>query len=149
MDNKFNPRVIKFRIWNQSDRSWGEFEHFIGLNYCGLEEKFEDCVVQQFTGLLDKNNKEIYEGDICRFSNGDMLIEYSNRLFFAARKLVGHIGDSGAAYYEWAATFRHIRDEKTKMVIESINENEIIGNIFENPELLGIENKVDSKKENK
>lgn len=59
-------REIKFRVWNKINQNWGEIERFIGESYGNLNED-ENLILQQYTGLKDKNNKEIYEGDIVRW----------------------------------------------------------------------------------
>lgn len=76
----------------------------------------KDYVLQQFTGLLDKNGKEIYEGDI---------VEYKKRW-------------SSTVVFE-DGMFRH-KDNGDKIswgaLILIHRECEIIGNIYESPELL-------------
>ena len=83
--NQASSRNIKFRVWNNETKAWiygpgqevnlfGEIIFLADLN---------DCVALQFTGLLDKNKKEIYEGDRIRGSGGTsgsnnilMVVEY-------------------------------------------------------------------------
>ena len=104
-------REIKFRVWSTVHNNWTEFECFVGNGYVGLEEYSEDYITQQFTGLKDKNNKEIYEGDIVKTSLSHMF-----------RKNIFEV-----TYY----LNRFVPDD-----ICDTADIEVIGNIFENPNLL-------------
>lgn len=82
--------------------------------------KDNDFVFQQYTGIKDKNNKEIYEGDILKCKGYDGWFDEKG---FYYNKIVNfEIQPSGESEI---AGFIYIS-----------NDREIIGNIFENPELL-------------
>ena len=122
-------RELKFRAWD------GE-EYLNHSSLCcpsmSLGEILNgDYVIEQFTGLHDKNGKEIYEGDIIEINMGRILperfvVEYG-----------GHWNDAGFGFggkrknkQQWETEYQWDRlNEKTAEVCE------IIGNIHETPEL--------------
>ena len=75
--------------------------------------------LMQFTGLLDKNGKEIYEGDIVNCT------VFSHRIV--------KYNDKQASFKYYAPTL-NISSEMLKSDVE--RHDEVIGNIYENPELM-------------
>lgn len=118
-------REIKFRIWDQANKRmvFGEVSDIlrhIGTippapdNHYQLATSVESSLPEQFTGLKDKNGREIYEGDIIAMEKEG--VRLYNRVQFQ---------DSGWHPFNVA---------KTGYWTEKVTE--VIGNIHENPELL-------------
>lgn len=77
--------------------------------------------IMQFTGLTDKNRKEIYEGDII-FNEVERWIVVFNRGCFCAKLLSDKRDDNDPSV--------------THIALRAVQGTEVIGNIYENPELL-------------
>ena len=142
-------REIKFRVWDK----YGKYMRYLGddshdsieffdenrASYYNLQcgdggasTTEEDCdgygfsPLMQYTGLKDKNGKEIYEGDIVKYNYNNQVyqdvyaeVEYSIAGFrlnadYISRHLSRHIRIADTDYYE------------------------VVGNIYENPELLTV-----------
>jgi len=136
-------REIKFQGIDENNKIY----NLIGINYSNNTGLCEvDGVIwftwnsfkkfRQFTGLLDKNGKEIYEGDICIYKTGEKKGGvYSEETVFKgfvrddeARFEIGNHNGYGGDWEDLSMLIGHYHK------IEK--EFEVIGNIFENPELL-------------
>jgi uncharacterized phage protein (TIGR01671 family) len=125
-------RVIKFRAWDALNKQWllgyelpnlggfsmlgevmvfGEYQRM--LSSFSLDD-WDKIILMQFTGLLDKNGKEIYEGDIVKWYNKISYIVYMDKGFWVNDEAYGWEGED---LWNW-------------------EQMEVIGNIYENPELI-------------
>lgn len=136
-----NNRPIKFRVWNGLKNKIiypgddiKDPNNIYDIRLDGTIRKFtsiaplpDSFILMQFTGLQDKNNRDIYEGDILfskRSSNvvdkkmGNYIVEYETEISqYIMRRVNGEKYD-----------YHTLRNEKTW--------GSIIGNIYQNPELL-------------
>ena len=121
----------KFRAWTEEGKAmyYGVYpfrDDALLLSYDEIafdEVPASDFILMQSIGLLDKNGKEIFEGDIVRFTLTDGFNYVTN--------------EDGVVTYRLGAFY--VVNDLTEYLISDINTNkvEVVGNIFENPELLG------------
>ncbi|CAF1778189.1 hypothetical protein NRS6094_04341 [Bacillus subtilis] len=127
-------REIKFRAWDENSQ---EMIYEVGITPEGIPYSipenaegcdqfnyFLTCHKMQYTGFKDKNGREIYEGDIVKVTNG-------------AEELGGV--DTGIGRVEWLTKWGFWNVSKIENGLGDLLFNgyvEVIGNIYENPELL-------------
>lgn len=130
-------REIKFRAWDgekiiyQSKDGW--FDKVKHPNHerpqcMQLQSTMQICTIMQFTGLLDKNGKEIYEGDIvsCHYTAID---DYSKKVSIKHRCNLPVVWKDLTYKLGTVSTlFSEVRDYPDNI--------EIIGNIYEHSHLL-------------
>ena len=122
--------ILKFRAWlKKKQKMDNEIDHISWLEdelYCigdGITYMVsaKDLVLMQSTGLVDKNDKEIFEGDI---------LDYKGR-----KALVRWHGSYASFIYRFVDELQN-RNTEWKPLYLAYMKCEIIGNIYENPELL-------------
>jgi uncharacterized phage protein (TIGR01671 family) len=133
-------RPIKFRVWlpslNRFSVDNSAFINCYGKLYgvtkpslvddsqsivnIGQFKELDGYTIQWYTGLNDKNNKEIFEGDIVKWADLNYLVEWNETNY----KWQGR-----CPYYRkyHHPTTEHFRD---------LHNGLVVGNIFEQPELL-------------
>lgn len=67
-------REIKFRAWDKEFKRYSDIPLQYKINDINL---FSGYIWEQFTGLSDKNGKEVYEGDIIENANSNILDKYT------------------------------------------------------------------------
>jgi uncharacterized phage protein (TIGR01671 family) len=119
-------REIKFRAWDKVNKRIISWEKFTKSNYpLNLFSHIQDYYweMMQYTGIKDKNGKEIYESDIVKNRDEIRLVKWRNYgfSFIPIKNAIGIMTCvSGRKRQNKTSTF------------------EVIGNIYENPELLEV-----------
>lgn len=125
-------REIKFRAWDKQRKEMfipDQIQNPVKTNivimeggeYRMSEFKLGEYVLMQYTGLKDRNGKEIFEGDLLKDGKsqiGQVLWAHNSYLI------------------EWNERDYQGHRTYTKMTDDCFSYGEIIGNIYENPELL-------------
>ena len=116
-----------FKQWNRTFLLWGMTGDIPNMT------EVISKTTGQFTGLTDKNGKKIFEGDIIRAITLDTGSEEIAVVCF------GNFIDenNGDEYIGFYIEFDGIKTTATQLAMEEAkNRIEVIGNIFDNPELL-------------
>ena len=130
--------IPKYRMWNEIisklhsvdglyfDREVVQYKDEVGASRF---IKFKNTTLMQSTGLFDKNGKEIFEGDIVTDGEFARIVQYHQTLGFYMFDEEGN-----ERFFSDSATLEDF-EEDAKIVSEIL---EIIGNVYENPELLEV-----------
>jgi uncharacterized phage protein (TIGR01671 family) len=145
-------REIKFRLWNIKDKCWdspsllevwddsGKLEPYQYVKSGTLNPLYipkENYVIHQYTGCKDKNGTEIYEGDIVKYC---LFIENEKEQWDTGSGVVFELGcfwvGSRKANGMNISSPDYKPGEPALMCWQSPKWLEVIGNIFENPDVI-------------
>ena len=139
-------REIKFRIWDIENKEMLKVQEldfeptFYGGRIAIRPDQYndyfdtEDMILMQYTGLNDKNGKEIYEGDIVKITEKEKI---SKHKVISMKPIIADI-EWSEEYLTYTLITTSVKD-----AFESLTDYldecdiEVIGNIYDNPELLG------------
>jgi len=134
-------RVHKYRAWDKANKRMYQ-NKFLSHFFRVIGEWDFEPELMQFTGLLDKNGKEIYEGDVVKFNFEGYAKESVERLYDTTIEKI--INSSSRVYWcdggwwaieLWIGGSAGIQHTFGNNHINDTN-IEIIGNIYSNPELI-------------
>lgn len=124
-------REIKFRAWDKFNGQYWHSENYKNLGdfFTKMQHLIDggnNLIFEQYTGLEDKNGKEIYEGDVVIYNRGvgnwtGKRMETTHEIVFN-EEVFAFVMKYGNSYIKLRKHWNYIY--------------EVIGNIYENPELI-------------
>jgi hypothetical protein len=109
-------RDIRFRAWDTENKEWVYSKPMPDMGFWEWVSYDNTTIFNEWTGITDKNGKYIYEGDIVKHSNGIKKVYYDEQTISFQMDLSNYVLDQEIGY--------------------DIRKIEVIGNIYQNPELL-------------
>lgn len=122
---------IKFRAWNEVSEKMLNWNEFLNTNMKNtfIAPESTGLILMQSTGLHDKNGKEIYEEDIVKIRNKSSKV-------IPIKPLIAQIVWS-EEYLAYILITTSVKDAFENLGDYIDYDIEVIGNVFENPKLLG------------
>jgi uncharacterized phage protein (TIGR01671 family) len=130
----YEMRTYEFRAWDFDKKLYLE-DFFISPSGRLVDDDFygpivfyntEEIVLMQFTGLLDKNGVKIFEGDVVETNSIDGILKWVYK-FSDSCCVIGFSPES--INHQFSSIHNSVRKEGV-----------VIGNIFQNPELIEVNN---------
>lgn len=140
--------IPKFRAWD----SWRKRMSVVDRIYIDTEgirlyddfgeywRDFRDVKLMQSTGLKDKNDKEIFEGDVLEIQGIKMIVKFGSYKYLETSKNNGHILGilhDGLGFYVECINVAD-PDNISPFEPETLKNSQIIGNIYKNREFLEV-----------
>lgn len=126
--------IPKFRAWHMPFGPKGSMQEMVHGKASSIlafaEMSPDEYIVEQFTGLKDTNDEEVYEGDIVHGYDQE------------PDRDDGYIGSSviEVVNFKWGSFW--LGDFKNKIMVYTPPIIEVIGNVHENPELLEVQHSL-------
>ncbi|ASN62118.1 YopX family protein [Latilactobacillus curvatus] len=132
-------REIKFRAWHKNRETFLDFDWAVDklgrvfsiLDKCVYDEFTDEIELMQYTGLKDMNGVEIYEGDVVNVSWPLSKLKGINHAIGYSEVKDGHPVSEAIDWYEDVSRLIQTHDNGGQITV--------VGNCFENPELLEAE----------